>query len=171
MSLSASSIVKPVVQQYLSSLSHLVDKAQSFSAEKGLDEQVLLQTRLAPDMHPFIWQVQMISEFCARCVARMAELELPNVPFEETTYDQLKQRIEDMQTFVANVDDELIDAAMEKEQTVQLGPDRSVTFKGPVYLNHFFLPNLFFHITTAYNILRSNGVDIGKFDYIGQMPS
>lgn len=171
MTLSASSIVKPLVHQYLGSLSHLVDKAQAYSADKGLDDQVLLQTRLTPDMHPLIWQIQMVSEFAARCVSRMAELELPNVPFEETTFDQLKQRIKDMQALVAEIDNSLIDGAMDRAQTIQLGPDNSVTFDGPIYLNHFFLPNMFFHITTAYNILRSNGVEIGKFDFIGQMPS
>ena len=94
MTLSVSNIVKPVIQQYLGSLSHLVDVAQKFSAEKGLNDDVLLQSRLAPDMHPLIWQIQMISEFAPRCASRLAEVDIPEYPYEESTFNELKERIQ-----------------------------------------------------------------------------
>ncbi|WJG10307.1 DUF1993 domain-containing protein [Aliiglaciecola sp. LCG003] len=170
MSLCASKIVKPVVNQYLDSLLHLLDKAQAFSAKKGLSEQVLLQSRLAPDMHPLIWQVQMISEFSIRCVSRLADIEVPNYPYHEKTFSELKDRIEMIKQDLNKVDDAKIDSGLARSQSVPIGEERQLEFRGPIYLNHFFLPNFFFHITTVYNILRHNGVDIGKLDFVGKMP-
>lgn len=170
MSLSVSSVYKPVVNQYLNSLSHLLNKAKQFCDEKGIDESVLLQDRLAPDMHPLIWQFQMVSEFSARCAARLAEAEIPEYPFTETSIAQLQQRIETVKDFVDRVADEALDAGLERIQEVPLPSGDKVSFRGPIYLSHFFMPNFFFHITTAYNILRKNGVPLGKFDFIGQMP-
>jgi hypothetical protein len=171
MSLTVSNTVKPIVQQYLSSLSHLVDVAQKFSKEKELEDSVLLQPRLAPDMNPLIWQFQMVSEFAARCVARLAEIEVPNYENTETTFEQLQTRITKAMDYVANVDDEALNTSLQRVQTVPLGPDKSMEFRGPIYLTHFFLPNFYFHITTAYNILRHNGVAIGKLDFIGDLPA
>ena len=171
MTLSVSNIVKPVIQQYLGSLSHLVDEAQKFSAEKGLNDDVLLQSRLAPDMHPLIWQIQMISEFVPRCASRLAEMDIPEYPYEESTFDELKERIQRSIEYVESIDDAALDAGLQRIQGVPFGPDKTVEFRGPIYLNHFFLPNFFFHITTAYNILRHNGVPLGKFDYVGNIPA
>ena len=171
MTLSVSNIVKPVIQQYLGSLSHLVDEAQKFSAEKGLADEVLLQSRLAPDMHPFIWQVQMISEFAPRCTSRLAEIDIPEFPYVESTFDELKERIQRSIEYVENIDDTALDAGLQRIQGVPFGPDKTVEFRGPIYLNHFFLPNFFFHITTAYNILRHEGVPLGKLDYVGNIPA
>ena len=171
MTLSVSNIVKPVIQQYLGSLSHLVDVAQKFSAEKGLNDDVLLQSRLAPDMHPLIWQIQMISEFAPRCASRLAEVDIPEYPYEESTFNELKERIQRSIEYVESIDDAALDAGLQRIQGVPFGPDKTVEFRGPIYLNHFFLPNFFFHITTAYNILRHNGVPLGKFDYVGNIPA
>jgi hypothetical protein len=170
-SLQASEIVKPVVKQYLGSLIQLIDKAQVFCAEQGIEESELLQARLAPDMHPLIWQFQMVSEFSLRCTSRLADIEVPNIPFEESTFPQLKSRIESILCKFDKVDNHAIDSGLERVQTVPLGPDKTMEFVGPVYLSHFFLPNFFFHITTAYNILRHKGVDLSKFDFIGKMPA
>lgn len=170
MTLSASQIVKPLVKQYLGSLSHIIEKAKVFCEEKGIEEQVLLQARLAPDMHPLIWQFQMVSEFAARCTSRLAEAELPNYPFEEKSFDELQNRIARAMEHVANIDDSDLDAGLDRTQTVPMGPDTTIDFKGPVYLQHFFLPNFYFHISTAYDILRHNGVPLGKMDFIGAMP-
>ncbi|MCF2946604.1 DUF1993 domain-containing protein [Paraglaciecola aquimarina] len=170
-SLHASELVKPVVKQYLGSLSGLIDKAQAFCEEKGIDESVLLQARLAPNMHPLIWQFQMVSEFALRCTSRLADVDVPNCPFEEKSFSELKSRIAGILVRVDAIDDEDIDAGLERIQTVPLGSDKTIEFVGPIYLSHFFLPNFFFHITTAYNILRHNGVPLGKFDFIGSMPT
>lgn len=170
MALTVSNIVKPVTKQYLASLSHLLDKAQAFSQQKGIKDEVLLNARLSPDMNPLIWQFQMVSEFSARCLSRLAEIDIPNYPYTETTFAELKQRIETISQYIDEIDDGKLDAGLERIQTVPMGPDKSMDFRGPVYLNHFFLPNFFFHITTAYNILRHNGVELGKLDFIGSLP-
>ena len=170
MSLTASAIVKPITQQYLGSLAHLAKTAREFCAEKNIAEDALLQDRLAPDMHPLIWQFQMISEFSARCTSRLAGVDLPEYPYEETSFAELETRIAKIQDYIASLDDAALDAGLEKNQQVQTPTGDTFDFRGPVYLNHFFIPNFYFHITTAYNILRKNGLPLGKFDFIGQMP-
>lgn len=171
MSLSVSKIFKPVMNQYLNSLSGLLDIAQTYSRENGLEDEVLLNTRLAPDMHPLKWQFQMVSEFAARSASRLANFPLPEYPYTETSFEQLKDRIANILEFVNSIDDEKLDEGLNRIHKIPLGPDRTVEFAGPVYLNHFVLPNFYFHITTAYNILRSNGLPLGKFVFIGNMPS
>lgn len=170
MTLTVSRIIKPVIQQYLGSLAHLIATAQTFCEEKRIDEDVLLHDRLAPDMHPLIWQFQMVSEFAARCACRLADLPIPEFPFEETNFEQLKARVAHIRQFVSEIDEDALDAGLGRIQQVPLPNGTSIEFPGPVYLSHFFMPNFFFHITTAYNILRKNGLPIGKFDFIGQMP-
>lgn len=169
MSLTVSNIVKPVVQQYLSSLAHLVVTAKNFCSEREIDELALLQDRLAPDMHPLIWQIQMVSEFAARCTSRLANADVPNYPYEETTFAQLEARIAKALDHVASLDNEALDAGLQKIHEVNT-PKGDFQFPGPVYLNHFFLPNFYFHITTTYNILRKNGVPLGKLDFVGKLP-
>jgi hypothetical protein len=171
MKLSASAIVKPVVNQYLGSLSHLLDVAQKYCQDTGTSEDTLLQARLAEDMHPLIWQIQMVSEFAARCASRLADINVPEYPYEETNFDQLKVRIKNAIEYVNKIDDQALNDGLERIQVVPIGPDKSMQFKGPIYLQHFFMPNFFFHVTTAYNILRHNKVPLGKFDFIGSMPS
>jgi hypothetical protein len=171
MKLAANDIVKPVVNQYLSSLSHIIDVAQAHCQTSGQSEAELLQCRLAEDMHPLIWQIQMVSEFAARCSARLANIEIPEFPYDETDFTQLKNRISTILAYVNMIDDDALNDGLERIQSVPIGPDKTLEFKGPVYLQHFFLPNFFFHITTTYNILRANEVVLGKFDFVGNMPS
>lgn len=171
MKLAASEIVKPVINQYLNSLSHIVDVAQAHCQTTGKPEAELLQCRLTEDMHPLIWQIQMVSEFAARCSARLADIEIPEFPYDETDFTQLKSRISTVLAYVNEIDDDAINGGLERIQVVPIGPEKTLEFNGPVYLQHFFLPNFFFHITTTYNILRGNGVALGKFDFIGSMPS
>lgn len=170
MSLTVSNIVKPVVQQYLGSLAHLAKTAKEYCAEKEISEDALLQDRLAPDMHPLIWQFQMISEFSARCTSRLAGIDIPEYPYEETSFAELVARITKIQNYVASIDHAALDAGLGKVHQVQTPTGGTFDFPGPIYLNHFFIPNFFFHITTAYNILRKNGLPLGKFDFIGQVP-
>jgi hypothetical protein len=171
MKLAASEIVKPVINQYLNSLSHIVDVAQAHCQTTGKSEAELLQCRVTQDMHPLIWQIQMVSEFAARCSARIANIEIPEFLYEETDFSELKSRISTILVYINGIEDEAIDAGLERVQTVPIGPEKIIEFAGPIYLHHFFLPNFFFHITTTYNILRANGVVLGKFDFIGSMPS
>jgi len=170
MTLSVSNIVKPSIKQFLGSLMHLVESAQDFCHENEIEEAVILQARLAPDMHPFIWQIQMVSEFAPRCCARLAELEVVNYPNVETSFDELKDRINMALAYVETIDDKKLDSGLERIQEVPFGPDKTIPFRGPIYLHHFFLPNFYFHISTAYNILRNNGVKLGKMDFMGNIP-
>ncbi|XOV80424.1 MAG: DUF1993 family protein [Aestuariibacter sp.] len=170
MTLTVSRIIKPVIQQYLGSLAHLIETAQQFCEEKGIEEDALLQDRLAPDMHPLIWQFQMVSEFAARCASRLANHAVPEFPYEETNFEELKARVAHIREYVAEIDDVALDEGLGRIQHVPLPNGSAIEFPGPVYLSHFFMPNFFFHITTAYNILRKNGLPIGKFDFVGQMP-
>lgn len=171
MKLAASDIVKPVINQYLNSLSHIVEVAQAHCETTGKSEAELLNCRLADDMHPLIWQIQMVSEFAARCTSRLANIEIPEFPYTETDFSQLKSRNATVVAYVNEIDDDAIDGGLERIQSVPIGSEKTLEFSGPIYLHHFFLPNLFFHITTVYNILRSNDVALGKFDFIGSMPS
>lgn len=171
MTLTVSNVVKPLMYQYLGSLSHLVDIAEKHCSEHNVAPESLLNARLAEDMHPLIWQFQMVSEFAARCTSRLAEVDVPDIPFTETTFSQLRERIAKVVDYINEIDDEKLDSGLTRTQTVPLGPDKSLDFRGPIYLNHFFLPNFFFHITTAYNILRNNGVSLGKFDFVGSVPA
>jgi len=170
MSLTVSNVIKPVIQQYLGSLSHLAKTAREFCAEKNIEEEVLLKDRLALDMHPLIWQFQMISEFSARCASRLADVELPEYPYDETSFADIEVRITKIQDYIASLDNDALDDGLSKTQQVPLPSGENLEFKGPVYLSHFFIPNFFFHITTVYNILRKNGLPLGKLDFIGQMP-
>lgn len=112
----------------------------------------------------------MVSEFSARCTSRLAEVDIPDYPYEESSFAELEARIAKIQDYIAALDDAALDAGLDKVQQVQTPTGASFDFPGPVYLNHFFIPNFFFHITTAYNILRKNGLPLGKFDFIGQIP-
>ncbi len=170
MTLTVSNVIKPVIQQYLGSLSNLIQTAKEFCEEKNIDPDALLHDRLAPDMHPLIWQFQMVSEFAARCASRLADIAIPEYPYEEKTFDELLQRVAKIQEYVSQIDEDALDAGLQRIQVVPLPNGEQIEFRGPVYLSHFFMPNFFFHITTAYNILRKNGLSIGKFDFIGQMP-
>jgi hypothetical protein len=171
MKLTASAIIKPVISQYLASLSHMLDVAQKYCLDTGISEDTVLQSRLTEDMHPFIWQVQMVSEFSARCASRLAEIDVPEYAYEETSFDDLKIRIKKAIEYVNEIDDQALNDGLDRIQVVPMGPNKSVEFKGPIYLQHFFMPNFFFHVSTAYNILRHNQVPLGKLDFIGSMPS
>jgi hypothetical protein len=94
---------------------------------------------------------------------------LPNVAFKENSFAELKERIASILVKFDQVQNDKIDAGLERVQKVPIGPDKTLEFSGPVYLSHFFLPNFFFHINTAYNILRHNGVTLGKFDFVGSV--
>lgn len=171
MKLTASAIIKPVIGQYLASLSHMVDVAQKHCSDTGISEETLLQSRISDDMNPLIWQIQMVSEFSARCASRLAAIDIPEYPYEETSFDELKVRIKIIIDDVNKIDDDALNEGLERIQIVPMGPDKTMEFKGPIYLQHFFIPNFFFHVTTAYNILRHNQVPLGKLDFIGSMPS
>lgn len=167
MSMSSASI--PTFEFTLKALSGLLDKAEALATAKKFDPSVLLNSRLAPDMFALTRQIQIACDQAKNGTARLAGVEPPKFEDNETTIAQLKDRIARTLAFVASVDRKAIDAAGDKTISFPLGPKRG-EMTGADYLNHFVLPNLYFHAATAYNILRSNGVEIGKQDFLAGIP-
>ena len=170
MSFSMSSASLPVFVIELAALSGILDKTAAFAQSKKIDPSVLLQDRLAPDMFPLVRQVQLVAYHATSAAALLSGVDVPAHKDDETTIDQLKARIDAAIAFVKSVDGSKIDAAAERAITFPLGPTNRGHMKGSDYLNHFVLPNLYFHLTAAYAILRHNGVAVGKLDYLGAIP-
>ncbi|HYY84875.1 MAG TPA: DUF1993 domain-containing protein [Beijerinckiaceae bacterium] len=170
MSLSISQASVPVFEVGLNALSGVLDKAASFAAAKKVEESVLVGWRLAPDMLALARQVQIASDMAKNGAARLGGVEPPRFEDTETTIQQLKERIEKTLAFVKTVDTTAIDASADREITFPLGPTNKGQMRGVDYLNHFVLPNFYFHLTAAYAILRHCGVELGKRDFLGAIP-
>lgn len=151
-------------------LSAVLDKAEAFAAAKKVDGAVLLGTRLAPDMYPLTRQVQIATDIAKNGASRLAGAEPPRFEDNETTLADLKARIAKTVAHLKSLDKAAIDGAADREITFPLGPVHKGQMKGDDYLNHFVLPNVYFHLTTAYGILRHCGVELGKQDYLGAIP-
>ena len=167
---SLSQAALPVFEIGLNALSGVLDKAAAFAAAKKIDPGVLAQWRLAPDMYPLTRQVQIACDQAKNGSARLAGVEPPKFEDNEATIDQLKARIAKTLDFVKSVDAKALDGAVDREITFPLGPTNKGHMKGDDYLTHFVLPNFYFHLTTAYVILRHCGVELGKRDFVGQIP-
>jgi hypothetical protein len=167
-SVSAASI--PVFEIGLNALSAVLDKATAFASAKKNDPAVLLHSRLAPDMFDLTRQVQVVTDQARRGSARLAGAEPPSYEDNETTIDQLKARLAKTVAYLKTLDPKQIDGSADREITFPLGGGKMGRMKGDEYLNHFVLPNFYFHLTAAYAILRHCGVDIGKRDFLGAIP-
>jgi len=170
MSFSMSKASIPAFEIGLSALSAVLDKAAIYAAARKIEPSVLLQSRLSPDMFPLVRQVQIASDQAKNGTSRLAGIEPPRYEDNETTIDQLKERLARTLAFLKSVDPEKIDGSADRDITFPLGPTNKGHMKGADYLNHFVLPNFYFHITAAYAILRHCGVDIGKRDFLGAIP-
>jgi hypothetical protein len=159
----------PVFEIGLAALSANLDKAEAYAGAKKFDPAVLLQWRLAPDMFPLVRQVQVSADQAKNGSARLAGVEPPAYEDNETTIAQLKARIAKTIAFLKTLDPKQIDASADREITFPLGPAKG-HMKGADYLNHFVLPNFYFHITAAHAIMRNCGVEIGKRDFLGAIP-
>jgi len=157
----------PVFKQMLASLCSILDKAKSYSDANKINPDNLLKASLCPDMFNLIRQVQIASDFAKGVSARLAGIEVPSYKDTETSFDELRSRINKTLTFIDGLTSAQIDGSEEREIVTQAGTPKEKKFLGKHYLLHYGLPHFFFHITTAYDILRSNGVEIGKRDYIG----
>jgi hypothetical protein len=155
-----------VFNRMLSNLSGCLDKAAAYAAEKKFDSTVLLNSRLAPDMFPLSRQVQIACDFAKGCSARLAGVEVPKRDDNETTIEQLKARIAWTQDFIGSVPRDKFNGAESREIVHEM---RTMTIKLPglQYLEHFSLPNFYFHVAASYAILRHNGVALGKMDFVG----
>jgi hypothetical protein len=157
-----------VFLKMLGNLAAILDKGAAFAEAKKIDPSVLLGYRLAPDMLNLTRQVQIATDHAKRGTARLAGVEAPVYEDTETTFPQLKARIDKTVAFISGVKPAQIEGAETREITLKLGGN-SKTLTGQAYLLHNALPNFFFHATTAYDILRHCGVEIGKGDYLGQI--
>jgi len=166
MSLSMYSASVPVFRQVLGSLAAILEKAESHADLKKIDPQALLQARLFPDMFPLLRQVQVAADFAKGTVARLGGIEVPRYEDVETDFAGLQERIAKTLAFIDSVPREAIEDSADREVTVGTGANQR-QFRGQPYLLHYSLPNFFFHATTAYDILRHNGLEIGKRDFIG----
>ena len=166
MPISMYQVAVPAFLQMLNSLSGVLDKAEAHIAERKIDPAVLLQYRLAPDMFPLTRQVQIATDHAKGCCARLAGVEVPKYADDETTFAALRARIDRTVAFVQRFEPGDIDGSEGRDITITAG-SRELRFKGEQYLVNFALPNFYFHVTTAYNILRHCGVPIGKRDFLG----
>ena len=156
----------PVFVKSLGSLSAILDKAAAHAEARKIDPSVLLAARLYPDMFALTKQVQVACDFAKGSVARLAGQEPPKYDDTETTIDALKARIARTITFVQGFAESQFEGSETREVSLKIR-DQVLTYKGYPYLAHIALPNFFFHAVTAYDILRHNGVELGKRDFIG----
>ena len=156
----------PTANRMLGNLSNSLDKAEAFAAAKKIDATVLLNARLAPDMLPLTRQVQIATDMSKGAAARLSGTEIPKYEDNETTFAELKARIAKTLAFVNGIDAAKYAGAEDRDVTLQARAGER-HFKGLNYLRDFVLPNVYFHVTTAYAILRHNGVELGKNDFIG----
>ena len=157
----------PVFKQMLGGLQTVLHKAQAHAADKKIDPNAFLQARLFPDMFPLLRQVQVASDFAKSVSARLAGVEVPKTEDNEQTFEQLQTRIETVLAFINSLDAAKFDDAATREIVTQAGTPKEKRFTGQSYLLNYGLPHFFFHTTAAYAVLRHNGVEVGKKDYIG----
>lgn len=157
----------PVFKQMLGGLSEVLRKAEAHVNAKKIDPNALLQARLFPDMFPLLRQVQVASDFAKSVSARLAGVEVPKLEDIEQSFADLQARIAAVLAFIDGLDVAKFDDAATREIVTQAGTPKEKRFNGQSYLLHYGLPHFFFHTTTAYAILRHNGVEVGKKDYIG----
>lgn len=164
----ALSLYDASIPRYLRMLKNLdafLDKAQAHAAETGADLSAMLEARLAPDMAPFTRQIQFASDAAKGGAARLAGVESPSMPDTETTLPELKARIAKTVAFLQSLKPEQIDGREDAVIELKL-PNTVLTFSGRDFLFGFSMPNFLFHVVTAYGLLRSKGVPLGKLDYL-----
>lgn len=167
MTLSMYTASLPVFRQMLNSLSEILGKAEAHAAEKKIDPNALLQARLFPDMFPLMRQVQIASDFAKGVSARLAGIEVPAHEDNEQSFADLRARIGKTLSFIDGIAPAQVDGSEGRDIVTQAGTPKEKRFTGQSYLLNYGLPHFFFHVTTAYAILRHNGVEVGKRDYIG----
>jgi len=168
MSLTLSQATIPFWVRPLKAMLTIIDKAEAFAEAKKIDPSVLINARLAPDMKPLSFQVQVACDMVKLGAARLAGLTPPSFPDTETTFEELRVRIHKTLDYIQSIDSAAIDAGADR--TIELKfPQATFNFKGADYAHGWVIPNLHFHVTTFYNILRHNGLDLEKADYLSGM--
>ena len=157
----------PAFLQILGSLSGLLTKAEAHCKAKNIQPEVLLNARLYPDMYPLMRQVQTACDLAMKTCARLTGSEVPTTPDTETSFEELQQRIAKATDYVKAFKPEQFEGADTGDVTFPIGAGKTMTLKGQQYLISFAFPNFYFHAATAHGILRHNGVEIGKRDFLG----
>jgi uncharacterized protein len=152
----------------LKNLITILEKGAAHAEAKKIDPTVLINFRIYPDMFPLVKQIQIASDVTRRGAARLAGIEAPAMEDNETTFAELIERTQKTIAFLQTLTPAQIDGTEEKEIILPIGKDMNLTFAGREYLLYFILPNLYFHVTTTYNILRHCGVEVGKMDFLGK---
>jgi hypothetical protein len=155
-----------VFERGLTQLLFVMEKGVANAKARSFDTSVLVNARLAPDMLPFAKQIQLTSDFAKNSMARLAGIDPPKFDDTETTMDELFTRVKKTIDFIDSVPPASLEGSEDRDIKIPLR-DRTVEFKGLAFLQHWAIPNFFFHHVTAYNLLRHNGVDIGKRDFLG----
>lgn len=158
----------PMFTQVLTTLSRVLDKAEAHATSRKITPAALLEARLFPDMYPMTSQVQFTCDFAKGAVARLAGVAVPRFEDHETTFDELRARIAKTLAFIQSVDAASINGSEDRDIELKFG-DKQLKFKGREYLVGFAIPSMVFHMTIAYAILRHNGVELGKADFLGEL--
>ncbi|WP_374663484.1 DUF1993 family protein [Ramlibacter sp.] len=166
MSVSMHAASIPVFQHMLTNLRHILEKGEAHAQARSIDPAVLLQDRLTPDMLPLVRQVLIACDAAKNGVARISGVPAPKFDDTEQTFAELRERIQKTLDYLATVPASAMDGTEEREITFPVGRDATRTMKAQAYLLTWVLPNFFFHVTTTYAILRHDGVELGKADYL-----
>lgn len=166
MTVKISTLIKDASTQTLGALSGILKKGADHAAALKIPEEVLLNYRLFPDMFPLSRQVQIATDTLSRGAARLAGVDLPSFPDVETSFAQLIDRAQKSNAYVQGVSSEAMDGRCNTVVNIPIGGGQEMPMTCAVYLQSFVFPNLYFHAATAYNILRHNGVSLGKRDYL-----
>ena len=167
MSLSMHTASGPVFQQMLAALAGVLAKAEAHASERKIEPVALLQARLFPDMFPLARQVQIACDFATSVSARLAGADVPAYEIGDQTFADLQQRIAETLAFIGGLDAARFEGSEAREILLRPGTPKQRSIGGQAYLLSYGLPQFFFHVTTAYDLLRHNGVEIGKKDFMG----
>jgi hypothetical protein len=167
MTISMYQAVAPALIQSLKGLMVVLDKAEAYAKARKIDDHVLLQARIFPDMYPFVRQCQIVTDSAKGAMARLAGQTPPSYQDTEASFEALRERLAKTLAYVETFKPEQIDGSEERDILLKF-PNGEMAFKGQAYVVNFVLPNVFFHATTAYNLMRQAGVDVGKTNYLGR---
>jgi len=157
----------PAYLQILGSLSGLLGKAEAHCKAKNIAPEVLLTARLYPDMLPLSKQIQLACDFAGKACARLGHVDVPSTPDTEKTFEELRERLKKTIDYIQKFTPAQFEGGGTRDVTFPIGPDKTMTLKGQEFLNRVAFPNFYFHAATAHGILRHNGVEIGKRDFLG----
>lgn len=158
----------PVLLHMLCNLKKILAKAERHAIKNKIDAGVFMNARLAPDMYPLVRQVQIASDIAKGCGARLADKKIPVYKDNEKSFKDLYKRIDKTVAFLKTCNSHDIDGSEDRTLVMQF-PSMTLKFSGADFLHRFALPNFYFHVTTAYAILRHNGINIGKRDFVGRV--